>query len=91
MEKWHATFKNLVATKNSPWTPRFGSPSIQFMIIFTKIIFSFASLSINIIFQLFSSLTILGKFTLLHLLFIIMYILVYYIDLGYEQSCIWRV
>ena len=21
MEKWHATFKNLVATKNSPWTP----------------------------------------------------------------------
>ena len=28
------TWKNFVATKNSPWTPRFGSPSIQFMIIF---------------------------------------------------------
>ena len=25
-----------MAAKNSPWTPRFGSPSIQFMIIFQK-------------------------------------------------------
>ena len=73
--------KNLVATKNSPWTPRFGSPSIQFMIIFRKIF-------INIIFQLFSSFTMLGKFTIFHLVFIIMYIIVHYVDLGHEQSCI---
>ena len=36
MEKWHDTWKNLVATKNSPWTPRFGGPSLQFKIIFQK-------------------------------------------------------
>ena len=77
-----------MATKNSPWTHRFGSPSIQFMIIFSKKIFSLALLGTNIIFQLFSILTMLGKFTIFHLVFIIMYILVHCIDLGYEQSCI---
>ena len=87
MEKWHATWKNFVATKNSPWTPRFGSPNIQFMIIFQKN-FSIASLGINIVFQLFSSFTMLGKFTIFHFVFIIMYIIVHYIDLGYEQSYI---
>ena len=63
-----------MATKNSPWTTRLGSPSIQFIIIFQKY------------FQLFSSLTMLGKFTIFHFVFIIMYIIVHYIDLGYEQS-----
>ena len=76
-----------MATKNSPWTPRFESPSVQFMIIFSKN-FSLALLGIDIIFQLFSSLTMLGKFTIFYLVFIIIYILVHCIDLGYEQSSI---
>ena len=36
MEKLHETWKNLVVTKNSPLSPRFGSPSTQFKIIFQK-------------------------------------------------------
>ena len=50
-----------------PELPDFISASIQFMIIFQKIF----------------SLTILGKFIIFHLIFIIMYILVNCIDLGY--------
>ena len=36
MEKLYETWKNLVATKNSPLIPRSGNPSIQFKIIFQK-------------------------------------------------------
>ena len=83
MEKWHETWKKLVATKNSPLTPRFGSPSIKFKIIFQKKISTLILLSLNIIFHFFSSLTKLGKFPIFHLVFIV-YILVHYIVLGYE-------
>ena len=90
MEKWHATWKNLVATKIHPELPDFEALVYNLWLFFKKI-FSLMSLSINIIFQLFSSLTILGKFTIFHLLFIILHIIVHYINLGYEKSCIWRV
>ena len=36
MEKWYQTWKNWVGTKNTPLTPRFGEPSLQFKIIFQK-------------------------------------------------------
>ena len=68
-----------MATKYSPWTPRFGSPSIQFMIIFQK---KFSA-------SLAQHKYCLGKLTIFHFVFIIMYIIVHYIDLGCEQSSGW--
>ena len=48
---------HLVATKNSPLTLGFGSPSIKFKIIFQK-----KCQPQDIIFQFFSSLFMLGNF-----------------------------
>ena len=72
--------KTLWLLKIHPGLPDLEALLYNLWLFFQKI-FSLASLSINIIFQ-FSSLIMLGKFTIFRLLFIIMYILVHCIDLG---------